>query len=383
MSTARDPNEWMAEQAFNTLSGMGHEIFMYDPSGQKVYAPEKSDRMWSNTAKMMVTLSWTKGKPSKPLVTFHISDSTDHSMLQDIKHTLKQHNLYDHSFDTMPYGKGLQPRMFMHMNKPPEPVTEHAWTGSTRTSRWKTGLTEVVIRHTERLTDDQNPRRWCKVRDIFIHGADGSRYRMPQKHILGAKALAAHMDQSGTPWDSVGEAIQHVIQVLQQCRKMKNWAQQHMPMHVLNVDDLQDQIKSNLRCMFHPDHHAQAQDQIQNWYHTWHQTPCATHWPDSMQHALQALHAQYVREPDPESDATWPEQQALTEWFDQFDLIVSEDQAKKDVRQAQEITNSHDPRKILNHLNRAVTGWERDFEQDPKQVLDDILDTLENIKKSD
>ena len=386
MSTAEDPNAWMAEQIFQKLSGMGHEIYMYDAQGQRVYDPAQADRMFSDTGKMMVTLGYTKGKPAKPLVTFHTSDSTDPQVLQDVKQTLKQHNLYDHSFDTMPYGKTLEPKMFAHMNR--EDVSESAWTGSTRTSRWRTGMTEVVIKHSERLLDDDSARRWCKVRDIFIHAPDGARYRMPIKHILGAKALAQHINQSGQAWDAQGDVIHHMMRVQQQCRRLRNWLQHNNQGLVPALDQMQQNIKGCLKHVSDPNHYSQAVQEAMDMVQVWRENaplaeaPCGEH----MQEAWQAVCAEahdHMPEADHEPDLShqdpWPEHRGLMEWFGQFNGLT--ELADADVQSAVDATQSEEPRELLAHLSDEITGWESAFEQDPKQVLDRITKTLEKIKK--
>jgi hypothetical protein len=387
MSTAQDPNAWMAEQIFQKLSGMGHEIYMYDAQGQRVYEPSQADRLFSDTAKMMVTMGYTKGKPAKPLVTFNTSESTDPKVLRDVKETLKQHNLYDHSFDTLPYGKKqLEPKMFAHMNK--QDVTESAWTGSTRTSRWRTGLTEVVIRHSERLQDDQSARRWCKVRDIFIHAPDGARYRMPVKHIQGAKALAQHINQDGQAWDDGGEVILYMIKVMQQCRKLRNWLNQNQPDMMPALDGMNIKIKNCLRMLSHPEHYPHAMQEAELMTRVWSEAaqmeaaPCG----DMMQ---EAWHALMCEQPDthmaelsaqPTHTDAWPEHRELMEWFGQFGTMTETDGT--DVSKAVSITQSDDPREILGHLKQEITGWESQFETDPKHVLDQITKTLAKIKKT-
>jgi hypothetical protein len=387
MSTAEDPNAWMAQKIFDKLSGMGHKIYMYDAKGQRVYEPSKADRLFSETAKMMVTLSYTKGKPAKPLVTFNTSDGTDAKVLLDVKQTLKQHNLYDHSFDTRPYGRTLEPKMFAHMNR--EEVTESAWTGSTRTSRWRTGLTEVVIRHSERLPDEHAARRWCKVRDIFIHGPDGGRYRMPVRHIQGAKALAQHINQNGQAWDETGEMIQHVIRVQQQCRKLRNWLQQGDPELVPVLDQVQDRIRMCLKRMSDPVHYEQAVQEGMSQVKLWRahaqqqEATCGENMVEAW-HAVMCeapVHDHVVTDdmPDHEEPHSWPEQRELMEWFNQFGAM--QEVTGHDVTQAVKVTQTEEPRELLAHLMDEIPGWESTFEQDPKQVLDQITQTLEKIKK--
>lgn len=389
MSSTKDPNTWMSEEIFKTLSGLGHEIYMYDKQGARVYDPSVSDRLFSNTAKMMITLGYTKGKPQKPLVTFHTSSGTEPHMLDDIKRTLKQHNLFDHSFDTLPYGRTLEPRQFAHMN---EPVTESVWTGSTRTSRWRSGVTEVVIRHSERLADSENPLRWTRIRDIFIHGKDGSRYKMPVRSILGAKALAQHMDQQGDPWDTQASHIHNLLQCHQELRKLRRWAQQNdQPDLVTACVQCQDEIKVTLRKISQAHSYAQAIQAAGHMCEEWqqHAHSCEQPWAQDMMWAPGAVlwKMPVDAEAQPWAHAittmsSWPEQQQLSEWFDQFDPHLQEKQSrmKQDVHDAAHEEQTEDPRQILANLKSNIPGWSSRFEHDPQQVLDQIDQVLNQLR---
>lgn len=388
MTTARDPNEWMAEEIFKKLSGLGHRVFLYDSSGKRVFDPAQSNRLFSDDAKMMITLDWTKGKPAKPHVTFHTSDSTDAAILDDIKSTLKKHNLFDHSFSTMPYGKTLKPKQFAHMNQ--EPVTESAWTGSTRTSRWSVGLTEVVIRHNQRLDDSDNARRWTRIKDIFIHGPDGSRYRFPHKHILGAKAMAQHMDQGHQPWDDHGQALFNVLKACMQMRKLKRWAQAHHPELLPAIEPVQHDLKNLLQKVSSSAGYHAGMDDVKNLSHTW---SAAVSQPDifpadtDLAVAALGLPQHPNQEPqmlDGEAEPMtmiFKEARELHSWFEQFSMDkIFEADPTTEIMAASAETGSTDPRTILDNLSKNVTGWESRFEENPMEVLAQIEDVLAQIK---
>jgi hypothetical protein len=385
MSTAQinEANSWMAEQIFNKLSGMGHVIFMYC-DGARVFDPAKADMLFSRKANMMVTLAATKGKPSMPEVVFNTSESTPNDLIDDLEHSLKNHNLYNHSFTRRPFGKTIEPKNFAYHIK--QDMAESAWTGSTRTSRWKTGVTEVVIRHSERLMDDQSARRWCKVRDIFIHGPDGGRYRMPIKHIAGAKALAQHINHGGQAWDTQGEAILHMINVLQQCRRLRNWLTQTDSHMVPHMDHMQTKIKNGLKQISDVNHYETAMPEATEMCDMWRANPSEhAHVPEQMQAAWQALTCETLQHDNPEITTSsnhdeWPEHRELMEWFNQF--VAVHETVNTDIKQAIKVTKSEDPRVILSHLSDNITGWKNEFEHNPKHVLDQITKTLEKLKKS-
>lgn len=408
MTEKQDPeNAEMAKMIFTILSGKNHKVIMYDPSGKRVFDPSEANRLFCTDLNMMVELGYTKGSSQKPSVTFHTSATTPLRIIEEIKNTLRQHNSFDHSFNLMPYGKNLEPKNFKHMNK--TDVTESAWTGSTRTSRWKTGMTEVVIRHNQRLEDWENPRRWTRIADIFIHGADGSRYKFPFRHILGAKAMAQHMDQQGAPWDQTGNVIQDVLDLTMQVRKLKRWAQHNQPNALDAIGTLQRDIKGILHKISQPNSYAQAVDQAKLMQPTWQQAPVNMDisWPEDMDKAVNMLHSYLPHEHqvtsmdsmdylEPEEqdmdqmdhdDQAFPEARELNEWFGQFDVSKIFEQEPSDLEKAVAVdTDEHgkeDPREVFNHVKNSVIGLTSTFERDPQAALDQLTKTLEIVKKLD
>jgi hypothetical protein len=383
MSTSRDPNEWMAQEIFKLLSGIGHEIYMYDSGGKRVFDPSDADRMFSRTAKMMITLGWTKGKPSKPVVSFHASASTPKDVIENVKRTLKQHNLYDHSFDTLPYGSDIEPRQFAHMNKKPT-MSESQWTGSTRTSRYAVGLSEVVITHSQRLDDSEGARRWTKIKSIFVHGADGSRYKFPHKHIGGAKAMAQHINHQGQPWDQGGECIHQLLTMLRGLRRIKSWSAGHDDEICACTHQLLAEVKHTLKRIATPHSYASGVSHAAQLIDSWqaHEPHHALKEVDSCDLSKQAVMS-HVR--STQLSDRFPESERLMEWFDQFDWVLSEKETQQVVTAARE-EKSKDPRTVLGNLSQHTPGWESRFEQDPKDVLDQIdrvLDQHPPLKKSE
>ena len=395
-------NAWMADEIFKLLTGQGHEIFMYDNKGKRVYDASKASFLYSNPIKLMVNLSYTKGKPPKPLVKFYLSKTTPVNLVTQMKSTLKKHNLYDHSFDTYIYGKTLKPKHFVHHINPEETVTESSWSGTTRTSRMNVGETQVVIRHNQRLDDSENTPRWTRIRDIFIHAPDGSRYRCPHKHITGARAIAQHMDQGNAPWDEKGQAIDHLIRVLLQMRKVRRWLQgsgdEGMHTHALEISH---GIKNLLRRIGQSHSYNTGVDQAVDNVNTWRVSasePTLLNWPEGTHDAAQAMASHqsaldsdaHIADPDnyDEDDLVvdmFPEQQIMENWFRQFDMdtIFEADDVLQDVEIARKDAGTDDPREVYLSLKDAVPTWEASFERDPKGTLDDITSALKKLKKSD
>lgn len=422
MATKQTQNSSMASLISSILSGKGHQVVMYNAAGNttldfndvnRLFVTGKSkDDVDQPPINMMVELGQTKGSSPQPSVIFHISSSTPAKVAIDIKKHLQTSVAKTWSYSIMPYGKTLQPKHFAHMNK--TDVIESAWTGSTRTSRWKTGLTEVVIRHSSRLDDCENPRRWTRIADIFIHGADGSRYKFPFKHILGAKAMAQHMDNSGAPWDHTGTAIQNVMDVIMQLRALKRWCNTQPNVSISqSVEAIQNDLKSLLKKISQSHTYAHAVDQAHELGNTWQtQTPTQDMiWPDNLEKAITAvqpylpaldqpehmdsmeldgdLHALHTQ-PESHMDDEMPtqvyrEERELMEWFKQFDVNqifeVEQDDLDAAVEVSTEETGSVDPVKVLGDIKDTVTGLQTTFEKNPAQAMNQITATIEKLKK--
>jgi hypothetical protein len=130
----QDPNAWMAQEIFKILSGMGHEILMFNAQGKRVYDASDAHMMYSVPAALMIQLSYTGGKPAKPVVKFYASNTTDPELVNQCKRTLKSHNLYDHSFDVHVFGRTIEPKNFSKLlpreesrKQSPEMIMLESW----------------------------------------------------------------------------------------------------------------------------------------------------------------------------------------------------------------------------------------------------------------
>lgn len=132
----QDPNAWMIQEIFKILSGMGHEILMFNAQGKRVYDASDGHMIYSVPAALMIQLSYTGGKPAKPLVKFYASNTTDPELVNQCKRTLKGHNLYDHSFDVHVFGRTIEPKNFSKLlprqesrKQSPEMIMLESWFG--------------------------------------------------------------------------------------------------------------------------------------------------------------------------------------------------------------------------------------------------------------
>jgi hypothetical protein len=393
----------MAVMINNLLTGYGNSVIMYDKDGQKVMDPNKATRFFCKEKSMMVEIGKTLGSSPRPEVIFHISDQTPKEQVEQMKTQLNQHNLYDYCFSVKPYGKQLEPKHFSGR------VTESVWTGSTRTSRFPVGECWVVIRHQGRLNTEQNPRRWTKISDVFIHHPNGTRYKWDHKHLLGAKAMAQHMHQQGHPWDEQGQNIHNIMQLIQELRRFKKWSRDNKPHMCDLAGECQHEIKSLLHKLCNDTTYPIAIESINSLCDTVKNnisTVENNQWPHDCNHAISLVQSRMPREQpleimdswetdnilDQDQDS-WQEQKELNEWFQKFDprkmferesisLPDAVDTAQTDIKYHSSTEDPQNLRDVYNKVKDLVTGLDVQFLRDPKAALSKLTRAVDLVNSS-
>lgn len=79
--------------------------------------------------------------------------------------------------------------------------------GTTKSSFQRVGESKLIIRHTDLVDESKQGARWRKIRAVFIETKDGERFKYPQAHVAGARAMARHLSEGGNINDVVGQSI--------------------------------------------------------------------------------------------------------------------------------------------------------------------------------
>ena len=58
------------------------------------------------------------------------------------------------------------------------------------------------------------------IKGLYIENADGERFKFPYVHLAGARAMARHVNEGGTPYDVVGE---HIIETVKNLKKLQEF----------------------------------------------------------------------------------------------------------------------------------------------------------------
>ena len=101
-------------------------------------------------------------------------------------------------------------------------------TGSLKTSYIKLPEnTKLIINHTKRVNEEVRGSRSRNIKALFIENSAGERFRFPHKYLQGAKAMANHISNGGTPYDAIGESIIKLCEEVSQCTQFLRHVRTH------------------------------------------------------------------------------------------------------------------------------------------------------------
>lgn len=104
-----------------------------------------------------------------------------------------------------------------------EQMNESTMYGTSRTSFQNIGNARISIKHTQPV-DQANPTdRTRHVEAVYIESDAGERFKYPFKHLTGARAMARHVSEGGTPYDDFGSHIVSMSEELSKLRKFKTY----------------------------------------------------------------------------------------------------------------------------------------------------------------
>jgi len=102
-------------------------------------------------------------------------------------------------------------------------MNESRLSGTSRTSYQEIGEAKIIVRHSQPVNYNAPNGRTQHIERIFIENAVGERYAYPVKHLNGARALAQHVSQGGTPHDDIGKHVVSLSEELAKLRFFKNY----------------------------------------------------------------------------------------------------------------------------------------------------------------
>lgn len=100
-------------------------------------------------------------------------------------------------------------------------VTESVMYGSARKSYQALESVKLVVNHRKSIDETIPGARSRYIESIFIERADGERYKFPYNYLTGARAMANHVAEGGTPYDALGT---HMLGMIKEMRDLSKFA---------------------------------------------------------------------------------------------------------------------------------------------------------------
>lgn len=132
------------------------------------------------------------------------------------------------NFDTRDITKSnLEKRDYQNLAKETgEPqMSESKLYGTSKTSYQNMGEAQIIVKHSQPVNYNVPAGRTQHIEAIYIESANGERFRYPHRHLNGARAMARHIANGGTAYDTVGSYISGLSEELGKLRQFKNYTQ--------------------------------------------------------------------------------------------------------------------------------------------------------------
>ena len=105
-------------------------------------------------------------------------------------------------------------------------ITESAMYGSKRKSMQKFENATLVVYHKKTVDEEKRGARSRHIDSIFIE-SNHERFRFPMNYLNGARAMAVHVSEGGTPYDAVGKHIINTVTEMQNLAKFARMTKRH------------------------------------------------------------------------------------------------------------------------------------------------------------
>lgn len=100
-------------------------------------------------------------------------------------------------------------------------VKESAMFGSKRRSYQTLESVKLIVQHSKTVDESVPGARSRSIQGIYLERSDGERYKFPYNYLTGARAMARHITEGGTPYDPIG---QHVLSMIKEMRDLSKFA---------------------------------------------------------------------------------------------------------------------------------------------------------------
>ena len=100
-------------------------------------------------------------------------------------------------------------------------ISESTMWGSKRRSYQALESVKIIVQHSKSVDEAVPGARSRSIHGIYLERSDGERYKFPFNYLTGARAMARHVSEGGTPYDDMG---QHILGMIGEMRDLSKFA---------------------------------------------------------------------------------------------------------------------------------------------------------------
>jgi len=223
----------IAEDLFNKIRGRFSTVTLGTEDGKVTEDPEAA-RFYDFAYKVddrtigKVSVSLDEDKLSVMYANNFVEQEEDsvreswYEFLRELRTFAKKRLL---QFDTRNITKSNLDRrdyQFLSQNRNKTMSESRLW-GTGRVSYQNIGAARLNIRHRSSINQEQAAARTRNIDKIFIESPEGERFRYPYRHLAGARAMARHVAEGGTPFDDFGKHVIGLSEELNNLKKFKTY----------------------------------------------------------------------------------------------------------------------------------------------------------------
>lgn len=208
-----DPNK-IADLIKKTLKGSGYKVKMYTDEGDSTLDPREARRFFTVPDGVMITY-----EQNNNLIKFHKSNSVALDDISDVHKSIKSlASKYNMDFVMREFGKNIEPKNYVsdsikvindndnNASEIKEALSKLAGT-NLKSNQTLDNSTKIIIKHSKSIDEEVKGSRSRHIDTIYIENSQGERFKYPFKNMSGARAMARHIHEGGTPYDNVGKTI--------------------------------------------------------------------------------------------------------------------------------------------------------------------------------
>lgn len=204
--------ENLALEIFNILKGANIDIRLFDQAGMKTTDVEQATRFYASEKDLMISIRSDNTNLEVVIQAGEDFDVSRNSKLIDIiKKSAHRHMA---EFTVRNFGKHIEPKDFAHQSVSETQIEGNIMSeskqkafGSTKTSYVQFPNSKLIIKHNKSVNEEVRGSRSRNIQSLFIENAQGEKFKFPYKFMSGAKAMAKHVTEGGTPYDEKGTSI--------------------------------------------------------------------------------------------------------------------------------------------------------------------------------